>query len=78
MTQAQIDNALQWVGAVAIIAGHVLNAVGVSAYPYNICAFFVGTVMFLWWTVRVANKPQMLVNVVAMALCIVGLFKAWG
>jgi hypothetical protein len=78
MTRTEIDNALQWVGAVAIIAGHVLNAVGVSAYPYNICAFFVGAVMFLWWTVRVANKPQMLVNVVAMALCIVGLYNAWG
>jgi hypothetical protein len=72
------NEVLQWLGAVAIIAGHILNAVGVSAYPYNILAFFLGTVFFLAWTVRVANKPQMLVNVVALTLCVVGLYKAWG
>lgn len=72
-----VNEVLQWIGAVAIIAGHVLNAIGPEAYPYNIVAFTVGTVMFLAWTVRVANKPQMLVNVVALALGVVGLFKAW-
>ena len=72
------NEVLQWAGAVAIIAGHILNAVGVSTYPYNILASFLGTVFFLAWTVRVANKPQMLVNVVALTLCVVGLYKAWG
>ena len=73
-----VNEVLQWTGAVAIIAGHVLNALGPSAYPWNILAFVVGTVAFLAWTVRVANKPQMLVNVVALALGIVGLYRAWG
>lgn len=69
---------LQWAGAVFIIAGHSLNAVGPAAYPYNILAFFVGTVFFLWWTLRVANKPQMLVNVVAIAISATGLVRAFG
>ena len=69
---------LQWAGAVFIIAGHSLNAVGPAAYPYNILAFFVGTVLFFAWTVRVANKPQMAVNLVALALGLTGLIKAFG
>lgn len=73
----KFNEVLQWIGAVAIIAGHVLNALGPEAYPWNIVAFTVGTVLFLAWTIRVANKPQMLVNVVALALGVVGLFKAW-
>lgn len=72
-----LNEVLQWVGALAIIAGHVLNAMGPEAYPYNILAFTAGTVFFLAWTIRVANKPQMLVNVVAIAMCALGLFKAW-
>ena len=74
-----VDDVLQWTGAVAIICGHVLNTLG-SAYhqdQWNIVAFTVGTVCFLLWAVRVANKPQMMVNVVAMTTCAVGLFKAW-
>jgi len=69
---------LQWTGAVFIIAGHSLNAVGPEAYPYNILAFFVGTVLFMTWSIRVANKPQLLVNIVALAIGLTGLVKAFG
>jgi hypothetical protein len=73
-----LNNILQWAGAVAIIAMHILNAVGPSAYPYNIVAAFVGTVLFLAWTVRVRNAPQFTVNVVALAIGFVGLYNAFG
>lgn len=76
MTSTQTDAALQWTGAAAIIAMHVLNAVGPSAYPYNIVAAFIGTVMFLAWTIRVRNVPQFTVNCVALAIGLVGLYTA--
>jgi hypothetical membrane protein len=78
MTYRTVDEALQWAGAVAIIAGHVLNAVGPAAYPYNIIVFAVGTVLFLTWAYRVRNMPQAVVNVVSLAIGLVGLYKAFG
>ena len=74
----EINDVLQWTGAVFIIAGHSLNAVGPSVYPYNILAFFLGTVLFLTWTIRVANKPQLMVNIVALAIGASGLYRAFG
>ena len=74
----EINDILQWTGAVFIIAGHSLNAVGPAAYPYNILAFFVGTVLFMAWSIRVANRPQLLVNIVALAIGLTGLVKAFG
>ena len=74
-----VNEVIQWTGAFFIGAGHVLNTLG-SAYHrdfWNIAAFAVGTILFLAWTVRVANKPQMAVNVVALATMAVGLFRAW-
>lgn len=71
-----VNETLQWTGAVFIIAGHVLNAMGPEAYPWNILAFFLGTVAFFAWTVRVANKPQMVVNVVALMIGAAGLIKS--
>lgn len=68
---------LQWIGAVFIIAGHSLNAVGPSVYPWNIVAFFLGTVLFLIWSLRVRNRPQLLVNVVALSIGATGLFRAF-
>ena len=78
MTRTQLDEVLQWIGAVAIIAGHVLNAMGPSMYPYNIIVFAVGTVAFLTWAVRLSNRPQAVVNVVSLAIGLVGLYKAFG
>ena len=79
LSYKHVDDALQWTGAVAIICGHVLNTLGIEIHEdkWNIVAFAVGTVCLLAWAVRVANKPQMMVNVVAMTTCAVGLFKAW-
>jgi hypothetical protein len=77
-TRTQIDETLQWTGAVAIIAGHSLNAVGPSMYPYNVVVFAVGTVAFLTWAVRVRNVPQAVVNLVALAIGAVGLYNAFG
>ena len=77
MTQTQIDNTLQWTGAAAIIAMHVLNAMGPEAYPWNIIAAFIGTVAFLAWTIRVRNLPQFTVNVVALLIGFVGLYRAF-
>ena len=73
-----INEILQWTGAVFIIAGHSLNAVGPAAYPWNILAFFVGTIAFLLWSIRVANRPQMLVNIVAISISGFGMFRAIG
>jgi hypothetical protein len=78
MNTQKLNDTLQWTGAVAIIAMHVLNAMGPEAYPYNIIAAFVGTVAFLAWTIRVRNLPQFTVNVIALAIGFVGLWKAFG
>jgi hypothetical protein len=78
MSYKHVDNTLQWTGAVAIIAGHVLNSIGPSMYPYNILVFAVGTIAFLAWAVRVRNVPQAVVNIVALAIGLVGLYKAFG
>ena len=78
MKKLNVNDTLQWSGAVAIIAMHILNAMGPEAYPWNIVAAFIGTVLFLAWTVRVRNAPQFTVNVVALAIGFVGLFKAFG
>jgi hypothetical membrane protein len=51
---------------------------GPAVYPYNIITFAVGTVLFLTWAVRVKNKPQAMVNIVSLAIGLVGLYKALG
>ena len=73
-----VDEVLQWTGAVLIIAGHSLNAIGPSMHPYNIVVFAVGTLAFLIWAVRAGNRPQMAVNLVSIAIGLVGLISAFG
>ena len=78
ISQRQVDEVLQWIGAVLIIGGHALNAVGPAAYPWNIVSFVIGTAMFTAWAFRVGNKPQLTVNVISIAIMVLGLYRAWG
>jgi hypothetical protein len=78
MTIQQIDNLLQWTGTVCLLTMYVLMSFFPHLHPWNIVAGVLGGACYLTWTVRVANKPQMLVNGVAIAIGLAGLYNAWG
>jgi hypothetical protein len=72
----KLNDILQWAGAAFIIAGHSLNAVGPVTYPCNMFGFFLGTILFMLWSIRVANKPQLIVCLVSLGIIITGLYRA--
>jgi hypothetical protein len=46
-----------------------------SLHPWNIVAGIAGGACYLAWTIRVANKPQMIVNAVAITIGLAGLYN---
>jgi hypothetical protein len=68
MTRTEIDNALQWTGTACILAMYVLMNFYRDLKLDPLFGLLGG----------VRNRPQMLVNAVAITVCAVGLFKAWG
>jgi hypothetical protein len=77
MTRREIDNTLQWAGTVCLLVMYVLMSFFKELHPWNIVAGVLGGVCYLAWTVRVRNRPQMIVNAVAITIGLAGLFKAW-
>lgn len=73
-----LNNALQWTGTACLLGMYVLMSFFPHLHPWNIVCGVLGGLCYLTWCIRVANKPQMVVNVVAIAIGIAGLFKAWG
>ena len=69
------NEALQWTGTAFILAMYVLMNFfkDLDLHPV---AGLLGGACYLTWTIRVANKPQMLVNLVAIAVCAGGIFKS--
>ncbi len=72
-----INSALQWTGTCFILLMYVLMNF-FRELQLDALAGLLGALCYLAWTVRVANKPQMIVNVVAITVCSVGLFKVYG
>jgi hypothetical protein len=72
------NEVLQWAGTACLLTMYVLMSFYPHLHPWNIVAGICGGACYLAWTVRVANKPQMIVNGVALAIGLAGLFKAWG
>lgn len=77
MKKFEINDVLQWTGAPLVIAGHSLNAIGPSVYPWNIVVFFWGTACFFAWSIRTRNRPQTLVNAISLTIGLTGIYKAF-
>ena len=75
-TAEMLNETLQWIGAAFIIGGHLMNSIGPRVYPWNILSFLLGTAMFLMWSLRVSNRPQLVINLVALTIGLVGLYRA--
>ncbi len=72
-----LNEVLQWAGTACLLTMYVLMSFFPHLHPWNIVAGICGGACYFAWTVRVANKPQMIVNGVALAIGAAGLFKAW-
>jgi len=72
----KLNDIIQWAGTGCFLAMYTLMSL--DLYPWNILAGICGGACYLVWSIRVANRPQLVTNVVALAICIVGLVKAWG
>jgi hypothetical protein len=73
----QFNEVLQWAGTVCLLTMYVLMSFFPHLHPWNIVAGLCGGACYLAWTIRVSNRPQMLVNGVAIAIGLAGLFRAW-
>lgn len=68
MTFRQVDALLQWSATFFILAGHVLTSAGPSTWPYNVFSFFIGTILFLCWAIRVKILAQIVVNAASIVI----------
>ena len=71
------NDLLQWAGTACLLTMYVLMSFFPHLHPWNIVAGLCGGACYLAWTIRVANKPQMIVNGVALAIGAAGLLRAW-
>ena len=69
---------IQWLGTAFILGMYVVMSYFPQLHPLNIVLGLLGGFCFLTWTIRVKNRPQMLVNVVAIIVCVGGLIKYLG
>jgi hypothetical protein len=70
------NDIIQWAGTVCFMTMYTLMSL--NMYPWNILAGLLGGSFYMLWSIRVANKPQMLTNLVGITICIVGLYTALG
>lgn len=78
MSYKNVDEVLQWVGTAFILVMYALMNFFPEFRVYTIVTGLGGAVCFFAWAYRVANKQQMIINGVAITLCVIGLYKAVG
>ena len=69
------NETIQWVGTAFILTMYVVSNFFPGYDNLRNAVALAGGLCFFTWSYRVANKPQMIINGVAVVLCVVGLFK---
>lgn len=73
----KLDEALQWAGTACFLTMYTVMSFYKELHTLQLIAGCLGGMLFLAWSLRVANKQQTIVNVVGVTITLVGLFKAW-
>ena len=74
----KLNEAIQWAGTGSFMCMYTLMSFFPELHPWNVVFGALGGVLYLVWSLRVANKPQTITNLVGIAICLVGLYRAWG
>ena len=72
------NETIQWLGTAFILAMYVISNFFPGYDDLRNSVALVGALCFFAWSYRVANKQQMIINGVAIVLCVVGLLKSLG
>jgi hypothetical protein len=73
-----LNEILQWAGTACFMTMYTVMSFFPEYHTVQLAAGCLGGALFLVWSLRVANKQQTIVNVVGVAITLVGLFKALG
>ena len=74
MNHKTVNEIIQWTGTFFILSMYVLMNFFRELGLDPLCGLL-GGLCYALWAYRVANKPQMIVNVVAIAVCVTGLYS---
>lgn len=69
----KLDLILQWTAVFLTVLGSVFTAL--NMYPENVYAFNVGSILWLWWALRIKSKSLIAVNALMLVIYAVGTLK---
>ncbi len=78
MSYKNVDEVLQWAGTVCFMVMYTVMSFFKELHTVQLTAGCLGGALYLVWAIRVANKQQTIVNVVGVAITLIGLYKALG
>ncbi len=73
-----INTFLQWLGTACLISMYVVMSYFPELHPVNIMLGLAGGTLYFTWSLRVKNRPQQIVNLAGILVCVGGLIRYFG
>jgi hypothetical protein len=73
-----LNSVLQWAGTVCFLTMYTVMSFFSEYHTVQLIAGCMGGLLFLVWSIRVANKQQMIVNIAGVVITLIGLYKVFG
>ena len=69
---------LQWTGTACLLGMYVVMNFYRDLHPLDTLLGLAGGLCYFAWSVRVANRPQIIVNLAGITVCCLGLYAYFG
>jgi hypothetical protein len=65
---------IEWIAAIFVLSGSLMTSLQLT--PYNIYTMNIGSLLFIWWAIRIKDNAMIAVNSGLVLIYLIGIVRS--
>jgi hypothetical protein len=74
MKKFNLTLTIEWIAAIFVLSGSLMTSLQLT--PYNIYTMNIGSMLFIWWAIRIKDNAMIAVNGGLVLIYLIGIVKS--
>ncbi len=74
MKKFNLTLTIEWIAAIFVLSGSLMTSLQLT--PYNIYTMNIGSLLFIWWAIRIKDNAMIAVNSGLVLIYLIGIVRS--
>lgn len=74
MKKFNLTIVIEWIAAIFVLSGSLMTSFQLT--PYNIYTMNIGSILFIWWAIRIKDNAMIVVNGGLVLIYLIGIARS--